>query len=369
MHFTDMIMFNMRFVKHPRVRPAKLGALLGVALACAAHGSERGHIHPGIPWADTDGLHINAHGFCVIQHEGGYIWYGSRKIPGLTESEKNEAGVSCYSSDDLLTWKNHGLVFSISAEGQHPDIAKAGILDRPKVFFNPAAGKFVMHFKLYPPHAAGDTKGTDIAYVGTASSTDPLGPFKYEGKYTGGGSPNGTGDFGIYQDEKGSFWHVAVRKPDKALVIGKLREDGLRPKGEYTVMEGVERATEAPAMFRRGGKIHLLASGSTGWAPNPARMFVADRPEGPYTSLGNPCQGTNPHNKLGPEKAFGGQSTFVMPMPGNGGQWIAMFDIWNPNDPVNAGYIWLPVDFEKDKPVIRWQDKWTPPISNPNPES
>jgi hypothetical protein len=341
----------------PQRKHALTAAAL-ITLAFPALGGERDRIQPGAPWPDTDGVHINAHGFCIIKHNGVYHWYGSQKIPGLTESQKNEAGVSCYTSTDLLNWKNHGLVLSVAAEGQHPEVADAGILDRPKVFFNPATKKFVMHFKLYPPHAVGNTVGTDVAYVGTASSSEPLGPFTYEGKYTGGGSPNGTGDFGIYEDEDGTFWHVAVRKPDKMLVIGKLREDGLRPEGEYFVMEGVERATEAPAMFRRDNKIYLLASGSTGWAPNPARMYLADNLKGPYTSLGNPTVGVNPHNNIGPEKTFGGQSTFVMPMPGKDDQWIAMFDIWNPNDPINAGYIWLPLVFEKDKPVIRWHDEW-----------
>jgi hypothetical protein len=89
-------------------------------------------------------------------------------------------------------------------------------------------------------------------------------------------------------------------------------------------------------------------------------MFVADRIEGPYQALGNPCVGVNPHNRMGPEKTFGGQSTFVMPSPWTTDEWIAMFDIWNPKDPVNAGYIWLPLVFEDDKPVIRWQTEWKP---------
>jgi Glycosyl hydrolases family 43 len=334
--------------------------MLALALPLPTHAADRDRIQPGLSWPDTEGVHINAHGFGIVEHEGTYYWYGSQKILGKSESEKNEAGVSCYTSTDLLNWKNNGLVFSVRAEDQHPEVAKAGILDRPKVFFNASTRTFVMHFKLYPEHAAGDTKGTDVAYVGTASSSKPLGPFTYQGKYIGAGSPNGSGDFGIYQDEKGSFWHVAVRKPDKLLVCGKLSADGLRPAGAYTVMEGIPRATEAPALFRRGGRIYLLASGSTGWNPNPARMFVADRIEGPWQSLGNPCQGLNPHNTLGPDKTFGGQSTFVMPMPGKPDQWIAMFDIWKPNDPVNAGYIWLPLMFEGDKPVLRWQNEWKP---------
>jgi hypothetical protein len=36
-----------------------------------------------------------------------------------------------------------------------------------------------------------------------------------------------------------------------------------------------------------------------------------------------------------------------------------MFDINNPSDPINAGYIWLPLTFDGDKPVIKWRDKWS----------
>ncbi|MGL5016860.1 MAG: family 43 glycosylhydrolase, partial [Luteolibacter sp.] len=108
--------------------------------------AEPGVFRPGVPWPDTAGVHINAHGNNIIEHNGRYYWYGSHKIAGKTESEKNEAGISCYVSDDLLTWTQSGLVLSVTSEGQHPEIADAGILDRPKVIFNPATEKFVMYF-------------------------------------------------------------------------------------------------------------------------------------------------------------------------------------------------------------------------------
>jgi hypothetical protein len=323
----------------------------------AADGEHVG-FRPGQPWSDTDGIHINAHGYCILKNDGKYYWYGSHKIAGKTESEKNEAGVRCYVSSDLLNWKNSGLVFSVTSEGQHPEVADAGILDRPKVIFNSTTGKFVMYFKLYPAKAAGGMVGTDVAYVGLATAGNPLGPFEYQGKFTGAGSPSGSGDFAIFQDEEGAGYHIAVRKPDKALVCARLSADGLRPEGDYKVMEGITHATEAPALFRHHGKIYLLGSGSTGWNPNPARMFVAEQITGPYQPLGNPCEGVNPHNRLGPAKTFGGQSTFVMHAPWNPEEWIAMFDIWNPNEPIKAGYIWLPLRFENDQPVIRWQDEW-----------
>jgi hypothetical protein len=66
----------------------------------------------------------------------------------------------------------------------------------------------------------------------------------------------------------------------------------------------------------------------------------------------------NPINHLGADKTFGGQSIYVYPVAGRQDAWIAMFDINQPDDPINPGYIWLPIEFENDQPVIRWRDSW-----------
>ena len=315
-------------------------------------------IQPGQPWLDTNGVHINAHGFSVLDVDGRYYWYGAHKIEGKTEDEKNEAGVRLYVSDDLINWEDKGLVLSALAPDAHPELAEAFILDRPKVVFNKATKKFVMYFKLYPPKEKGGESGKDYAWVGVATSDTPTGPFAYRGYFLGNHTKFGTGDFAIFTDSDGATYHIAVRKPDKALVYGRLSEDGLKPVGDYKVLEGVTLKTEAPALFRRGDKVYLLGSGTSGWKPNPARMFVADQFAGPYRELPNPCRGVNPHNNLGPDKTFGGQSTFVYPLAGRQDAWIAMFDINKPEDPINAGYIWLPIEFEADQPVIRWRDAW-----------
>jgi len=155
--------------------------LLLFGLGFSAADGQLVSFQPGQPWLDTDGTHINAHGFCILKHEDKYYWYGSHKIAGRTESEKNEAEVRCYVSSDLLNWKNSGLVLSVTSKGQHPEVADAGILDRLKVIFSPATKKYVMYFILYPPKAAGGMVGTDVAYVGVATASVPLGPFEYHG--------------------------------------------------------------------------------------------------------------------------------------------------------------------------------------------
>ena len=344
------------YLVHSRTSPlvAAIAALACVASSCLAQ--QDGAFQPGQPWPDSNGVHINAHGYCILRHDGVYHWYGSHKIAGRTESEKNEAGVRLYTSTNLYHWEDRGLVLSVYADGMHPDVADAGILDRPKVVYNEHTHRFLLYFKLYPPKAT--TSGKKVAYTGVASSRTARGPFEYKCRFLGADSPDGSGDFAIFKDDDGDAYHITVRKPDKRLVCGRLSEDGLKPGGGYAVMEGVLRAIEAPAMFKKDGRYYLLGSDSTGWRPNAARVFVADNLDGPYTLLGNPTVGTNPHNGLGPAKTFGGQSTFVLPAPCRSDAWIAMFDIWNPSDPINAGYIWLPLVFDGDQPVIQWRDKW-----------
>ena len=327
---------------------------LSVLTAC---GAARDAFNPGVIWPDTDGEHINAHGGNILFHDDLYYWYGSHKIEGRTESQTNEAGVRCYTSSDLLNWKNAGMVLSKSTDGMHPEVADAGILDRPKVVFNDVTGRFVMYFKLYSSQAKGGNTGTRVGYVGVAESKDPLGPFEYRGRFLGANSDEGSGDFAIHK-EKGRIYHIAIRKPDKWLYCGRMSEDGLRPDGPYVQMEGVERTTEAPAIVLHDNKYYLLGSGSSGWKPNAARMFVADQLIGPYKALGNPCQGVNPHNGLGPEKTFGGQSCNIITIPGLDEAYIAMFDIWKPQDAANSGYIWLPLEIAGDEPQILWRDAW-----------
>jgi beta-xylosidase len=342
---------------------AKLAAL--VAAVLPAHGEQpeastpaRTVIRAGQTWPDTNGVHINAHGFCVVDYGGRHYWYGAHKIAGKTEDEKNEAGVRCYVSDDLMNWQDLGLVLSVFAPDAHPELAEAFILDRPKVTYKEDTKTFILYFKLYPPKSKGGKSGKDYARVGVATSARPTGPFEYRGHFLGNNSEFGTGDFAIFANTDGAIYHVAVRKPDKALVYGRLSEDGLRPDGDYKVMEGVTTHTEAPTFFRKDGKIYLLGSGTSGWKPNPARLFVSDQFTGPYKELPNPCQGVNPINHLGPDKTFGGQSTYVYPVVGRKDAWIAMFDISKPKDPINAGYIWLPIEFEGEQPIILWRDKW-----------
>ena len=73
---------------------------------------------------------------------------------------------------------------------------------------------------------------------------------------------------------------------------------------------------------------------------------------GEWTVIGNPCKGE------GAETTFGAQSTFVLPVEGQEGRLVAMFDRWNKTDLDGSRYVWLPIAFTDGRPVIEWKDAW-----------
>jgi len=328
--------------------------LLAASTAIAQLPAPPSHtIKPAALWLDTGGHPIDAHGGGVLYFNGTYFWYGEHKIPGKSEDQKADGGIHAYSSSDLVNWKDEGVVFSVDYAHPNTDVSYGCILERPKVLFDPATSLFTAYFKLYPP---GDqyVRG----YVGTATATTPTGPFHYQGKSLAGDAEFGTGDFALFEDSDGSIYHLGVRKPDRAFVLGKLSES--RAIAPASAADGVEVATEAPAIVHHANRYYLLGSGSTGYAANAARSFVADSIKGPYQPLGNFVEGVNSQNHIGPELTFGGQISFVIPIHGKPDAWIAMFDIWTPKVSAEARYIWLPLTFEHGKPVVRWLDEWDP---------
>lgn len=67
----------------------------------------------------------------------------------------------------------------------------------------------------------------------------------------------------------------------------------------------------------------------------------------------NPCVG--PKSEL----TFGGQSTYILKVEGKKDAFIFMADIWRPEHPSDARYIWLPVQFKEGIPYVEWMDNWT----------
>lgn len=323
-----------------------------VTLSQTIKATERKTIQPARLWLDNKGNAINAHGGGILFHNGIYYWYGEHKIDGKSEEQFADGGIHCYTSSDLINWTDAGIVLGVEYNTNNYDLEYGCLIERPKVVYNNKTRKFIAYFKFYPKG-----NGYEVAYVGVAVSESPAGPFKYSHKFLGP-NPKGSGDFSMFVDTDGTMYHLAVRKPDKAFIIAKMRDDYMLPIEEYKEVINVEHHTEAPAIVKVNGVFHMIGSGSTGWKPNIARYYTSTNLYGPWKKEENPCTGFNTVDSVGIEKTWGGQSSFIIKVNGMKDAYIAMFDIWRPEMPIKGRYIWLPIFWQQKRFSIGWLDSW-----------
>ena len=343
---------------------------------------------PGQIWPDNNGVHINAHGGGMLYYNNTYYWFGEHKVEG-TKGNTAQVGVRCYSSKDLYNWKDEGIALKVD-DNPESEITKGCVLERPKVIYNQKTGKFVMWFHLEKLGQA-----YHWASSGVAISDKVNGPFKFvrsyrpnqkqwpvnvlpihkqpvpqktlEYNFTGASlwgdadTVNILGrdfergqdarDMTIFKDEDGKAYHLFSSEMNSTIHISELADDYLSYSGKYwRVFPG--RFMEAPALFKKDGKYYFIASGCTGWAPNAARSAVADNLWGPWKELGNPCVGEDA------DLTFHSQSTYIIPVVGKKDAFIYMGDRWNPKNAIDGRYVWLPINFEEGRPILRWMDEW-----------
>ncbi len=353
--------------------------------------------NPGQEWLDNNGTHINAHGGGILFHNEKYYWYGEHKIGGEAGNSA-QVGVHVYSSDDLYNWIDEGIALKVNETDATSDIAKGCILERPKVIYNTRTQKFVMWF-----HLELKGQGYDAARSGVAVADNPTGPFifiesvrpnkeawplnvkgyhKYpvsdtiKRNYCGGegclpthvDSLNILGrdfkhgqmarDMNLFVDDDGKAYHLYSSEENSTLHIAELSDDYLSHSGRYARFFS-NRYMEAPTILKTSnGKYYIIASGCTGWAPNPARSARADHIFGPWTELGNPCIGQDSTT------TFYSQSTYILPVQGKEDVFIFMADRWTPENPIDGRYIWLPIYFENDRIRLKWAEKWDLSVFN-----
>ncbi len=369
---------------------------LGCIAGLSAGAAENNVIRPGEPWPDNHGVHINAHGGGVLYHAGTYYWFGEHKTAGPSGNLAN-VGVGVYASTDLIHWRDEGIALPVS-DDPGSDLTRGCILERPKVIFNAATGKFVMWFHLEPK--GGGYRG---ARSGVAIADQPTGPFRFlasirpnAGAWPRNAPPDQqrplspaesalvasldlkggpvpgfpvdlifrrdfaggqmARDMNLFVDDDGQAYQIYASEDNGTLQISRLSADYLRPAGDYArILPG--GFNEAPALFKHGGKYWLITSGCTGWAPNPARLAVADSIWGPWTTLGNPWNGPGAQTAT----SYDSQSTFVLPIAGAPDAFIFMADRWRPDDAQDGRYVWVPVRFQLDGvPFLEWKQTWDP---------
>lgn len=367
----------------------RLLAFIVAGLFSCLMASAQKNIRSGELWLDNTGIHVNAHGGGVMYYKGTYYWFGENKSDTTSNAM---VGVMCYSSKNLIDWKSEGVAMPV-VDDENSDIARGCILERPKVVYNKKTGKFVMWF-----HLELKGKGYAAARAGVAVSETPTGPYRFirSGRVNPGKLPfdmdkqaiatldtlnashftkwwtpewhdaihkgllvkrdreggQMARDMTLYVDDNGKAYHIYSSEENLTLQIAELSDDYLSHNGKYIRIAPAGH-NEAPAIFKKGGIYWMITSGCTGWAPNKARMFSSKSIWGPWTQHPNPCVGANA------DLTFGGQSTYILQLPHKKDSFIFMADIWRPKYPSDARYIWLPIQFRENVPVIEWMDSWT----------
>ena len=366
---------------------------------------------------DNNGTEIQAHGGQVQKIGDTWYWYGEDKTNGYRPVE----GVHCYSSTDLYNWKDEGLaldaidvpdehygddsyvdltIFETDEElkalygdyaGQPSDdpayetkleevywnlAEDRCVMERPKVLYNESTGQYVMWW-----HCDGRTPTNTADYgkarAGVAVADNPAGPFKFVGAYLLASDPDRTDhgfdsegghvrDMNVFKDDDGTAYVLYSSEGNEVMYIARLNDSytGLAKDNEDMVL-GEDFAIistdsrEAPAMFKYNGMYYLITSGCTGWAPNQAQYAVAEDPLGPWTRMGNPCIGDTNNN------TFSTQSTCVIPVDPENGEYIYMGDRWTDDGVSNSlsahpRYVWLPIEFGPDNTImIKDYSDWT----------
>lgn len=355
--------------------------------------------HPGAPWLDTNGNRIQAHGGSVLYQNGTYYWYGENKEKTDGKNGIWHWGVRCYRSADLYNWEDLGLIIPPEPDDPDSSLHPCACMDRPHILYNQRTKKYVCWLKIM------NRDGTQTETVMTAD--DLLGPYT---KVREGLRPLGmsAGDFDLAAAPDGKGYYFFERVHSET-IIADLTDDYTDVTGFYSThfpQKCPPYVREATAHFVRGFKHYLITSGTTGYFPNPSQAAVGDTWHGPYRVLGDPHPGditqTSYHSQISSVFKVVGKKDLYIAMAD---RWLpqqyflqytdyadcfeAMFDkdcgkrvdwskamektaqhniqtgesvLFSPECKDNtsiADYVWLPIRFEGERPIIDWRDEWS----------
>lgn len=349
-------------------------------------------IRPGQVWLDTEGKPIQAHGFTVFynEDEGQYYWYGENKEKTLG-GRKNTIwhwGVRYYTSKDLYNWKDHGIIIPPKPDDLNDPLHPTYNMDRPHIIYCKKTGKYVAWLKIM----AGE-----IAQFMVVMEADQFaGPYKFVRRQYHPLDMN-SGDFFLHVDQDTQKAYIFFERPHFELICATLTDDYTACSGEFSEHYTGRKpplTREAPNYFERNGKRYLFSSGTSGYYPNPSTVCTFDDYHGEYRDLGDPCIGDKSNT------TFNSQITCVLKVPGKKNLYIACADRWMPqwwvpkmsrqiisgmerhfkdyvpdttpqkekplpgkkivhkeNTSISR-YVWLPIEWQGEKPVLRWKKEW-----------
>ena len=347
-------------------------------------------IRPGKVWLDTKGKRIQAHGGSMFYENGFYYWYGEDKTFTRKKGKLWTWGINIYRSRDLYNWEDCGHIVEPVLDDKKSIFYPTRRMDRPHIIKNEKTGQYVLWLKY-----------CDKAHFAVLTAPSLLGPYALVNPFL---QPYGkkAGDFDLAVDQTNGEAYIYFEANHDCVLVAKLNEEYTDVAGEYQVIYSDMKpplTREGVVHFEHDGKHYILTSGMTGYVPNPSEVAVSDNWMGPFTVLGNPHVGDDS------SASFNSQACDAFQIAGTD-KIIMMADRWVPEyvmtkerydviyraiasnynksikatmqekiemmkspmmgsaDTSIADYVWLPVDWEGEMPVIRWRDAWKLKIEN-----
>ncbi len=284
----------------------------------------------GDMWRDTDGNEVQAHGASFLQV--GDTWY----MIGEDRSNQWHPDVNMYSTRDFKNWKFERKI--IENGKTHPDLGTSRMIERPKLLYCPATGKYVVWC-----HWEAKDYGASEAGVFVCDSVNG------EYKYHSGSRPLGikSRDCNVFVDNDGTAYFISTIEENQHLGLFRLSDDYLEAVECTELFKGMQR--EAPAIVRVGDTYYMLSSACTGWAPNPCKL----------SHTANLKEGWSELEQIGDDIAYDTQAASILTINGTKGTvYLYVGDRWmDPGLPESKTII-FPVTFGGGKCGFEYRDSF-----------
>jgi hypothetical protein len=291
--------------------------------AASAPVSQMGYqtIHNDFFWVDQNGARINTRSGCLCQFNNVFYWYG-----GAARAYDQ----TCYASTDLVHWTYKGVVL-------HTDIDA----NRMDMLYCDLTKQYVMFLKY----------NGNSAFFGIATSPTPDGQFTFKSQTLVDGAK--IGDMSMYKDTDGKAYLAYVwwmTGPNRQHGIYLLSPDYLTLEKRIYLWNIPSR--EAPHIFKRNGIYYYGTSRTAGIRSTPTAYYTA-------TNLAGPWSPPRVLSTPGSDNSWDTQCDFVFPIQGAQGT-IFMYagDRWIKNQGRQGDYLWLPLEFNGDVPVLNYNQDW-----------
>ena len=308
---------------------------------------------PGISFKDTDGNLVDAHGGGIIKVCDTYYLHG--EYFSTTTTDNNFNGFSMYSSKNMATWKNEGIILPQQASGSLLGPNRKG--ERPHIIQCPSSGEFVLY-----AHAADTTYQADKEVV-YATASKVTGPYTFKGALTSTGASSScqvttvppsscSGSIAAHSDMSALTDGSSAYVITESGVVYTLAADchSWASSKSYGTVNGTTGGIEAPTVFKAGSTFYWIGSDKTGWRANDDFYSTAPAMSGPWTYQGYLA----PQGDL----TWMTQSTWVMPIVGSAGttyvywgdHWYGNQDTTQPGKHNNlATFVFQPLVFNGTK--------------------